>query len=247
MRAACLAAFQPEITARTADAFYVRIAKELTVNQKRAELAASRARFEAAKQAHPGLSDSELQLVLIKAAIAQMATLGKWQDRWLTHPLPDMSEPQKAVCYLTDCGDYDADHLAWLYRKASLHGIDRFFMQVRRRLSLLERPIASASKGQPKVVRLQRLQSGDRRETAGHLPRLLQLLRGGQGREDAGDAAGAGQGRGRSRRHHLFILVAAMTTHTTEQLDDGWLTYQHASDESGLPRELALAESEVMT
>lgn len=147
IRAACLAAFQPEIKARTADAFYVRIAKELTVNQKRAELAASRARFEAAKQTHPGLTDAELQLLLIKAAIAHMAPLGKWQDRWLTHPFPDMSEPQKAVCYLTDCGDYDADHLAWLYRKASLHGIERFFMQVRRRLSLLERPISSASKG----------------------------------------------------------------------------------------------------
>ena len=146
MRAACLAAFQPEMKARTADAFYVRIAKELTVNEKRTELAASRARFEATKQAHPGLTDSELQFVLIKSAIAQMATLGQWQDRWLTHPLPDMSEPQKAVCYLTDCGDYDADHLARLYQKASLHGIDRFFMQVRRRLSLLERPIATASK-----------------------------------------------------------------------------------------------------
>jgi len=146
MRAACLAAFQPEIKARTADAFYVRIARELTVNQKRAELAASRARFEAAKQAHPGLSDGELQLVLIKGAIAQMAPLGKWQDRWLTHPLPDMSEPQKAVCYLTDFGDHDADHLARLYQKASLHGIDRFFMQVRRRLSVLERPISTASK-----------------------------------------------------------------------------------------------------
>jgi hypothetical protein len=147
MRAACLSAFQPEIKRRTADAFYVRTAKELTVNQRRSELAASRARFEAAKKAHPGLSDGELQLALIKAAIAQMATLGKWQDRWLTHPFPDMSEPKKAVCYLTDCGDYDADHMAWLYRKASLHSIDRFFMQVRRRLSVLERPITTASKG----------------------------------------------------------------------------------------------------
>ncbi|HEV2007220.1 MAG TPA: hypothetical protein VGQ88_00715 [Burkholderiales bacterium] len=146
MRAACLAAFQPEIKTRAADAFYVRIAKDLTVSQKRAELAASRARFETAKQAHPRLSDGELQVLLFKAAIAHMATLGKWQDRWLTHPLPDMSEPQKAVCYLTDCGDYDADHLARLYQKASLHGIDRFFMQVRRRLSLLERPIGTASK-----------------------------------------------------------------------------------------------------
>jgi hypothetical protein len=146
MRTACLAAFQPEIKARTADAFYVRITKELSVSQKRACLAVSRARFEAAKQTHPGLSDVGLQMLLIKSAIAQMATLGKWQDRWLAHPLPDMSEPEKAVCYLTEFGDYDADHLARLYQKASLHGIDRFFMQVRRRLSLLERPIGTASK-----------------------------------------------------------------------------------------------------
>lgn len=146
MRAARLATFQPEINARSADALYVRITKDLTVSQKRAELVASHARFEAAKVAHPGLSDGDLQLVLIKAAIASMATLGKWQDRWLTHPLPDMSEPQKAVCYLTDYRDYDLDHLARLYHKASVHGIDRFFMQVRRRLSLLERPIATASR-----------------------------------------------------------------------------------------------------
>jgi endonuclease YncB( thermonuclease family) len=35
--------------------------------------------------------------------------------------------------------------LAWLYNKASLHAIDRFFMQVRRRLSLLKRPISSSA------------------------------------------------------------------------------------------------------
>ncbi len=33
-----------------------------------------------------------------------------------------------------------------IYNKASMHAIDRFFMQVRRRLSLLERPIASAGR-----------------------------------------------------------------------------------------------------
>jgi len=46
-------------------------------------------------------------------------------------PVSDMSEPEKAICYLTDHGDYDADHQAWLYNKASMHGVDRFFMQVR--------------------------------------------------------------------------------------------------------------------
>ncbi len=48
-------------------------------------------------------------------------------------------------CYLTDYRDYDEHHLARLYNKASLHGIDCFFMQVRRRPSILEHPIASAS------------------------------------------------------------------------------------------------------
>jgi hypothetical protein len=50
------------------------------------------------------------------------------------------------VAYLTDLGDYDEERQsAWLYNKASLHGVDSFFNQVRRRLSLLERPIHSKS------------------------------------------------------------------------------------------------------
>ncbi len=146
IRAACLCAFQTRIKERTADAFYVRTEKELTQSQKLAEMAESRARFDSMKQLHPGLTDSQLEVLLIKQAIASMSPHGKWQDRWLNHPLPDMSEPQKAVCWLTDFGDYDPDHLARLYQKASLHGIDRFFMQIRRRIAMLERPVATASK-----------------------------------------------------------------------------------------------------
>ena len=147
MRAACLSAFQPEIATRRADAFFVRISKQMTVTEKRAAITASRAEFDQARQTYTGLTDSELEVVLIKAHIARMASIGKWQDKWLTHPFPNMSEPEKAVCYLTDYNDYDENHLARLYNKASLHGIDQFFMQVRRRLSILERPIASASSG----------------------------------------------------------------------------------------------------
>ena len=54
----------------------------------------------------------------------------------MEHPFPNMGEPEKAMCYLTDIQEYDEEHLAWLYNKASLHAIDRF-MQFRRRLSLL--------------------------------------------------------------------------------------------------------------
>ncbi len=146
MRAACLGAFQPEIQERRCDAFYVRINSKMTVPQKQNALENSRNEFCWVQKIHPELSKNEVKLLMIKQRIASMVELGKWKDKWLEHPFPDMSEPEKSICYLTDYSDYDEDHLAWLYNKASLHAIDRFFMQVRRRLSLLERPIASAGR-----------------------------------------------------------------------------------------------------
>lgn len=145
IRAACLAAFHDRVKQRTADAFYVRITKDFTVNERRYALAASRAEFEIARSRYPGLSDSEVEVKVIQEHLARMTTIGKWSDRWVLHPFPNMSEPEKAMCYLTDFQDYDQDHLARLYAKASLHAIDTFFMQVRRRIGLLERPIQSAS------------------------------------------------------------------------------------------------------
>ena len=145
MRAAALGAFAERVAARTADAFYVRINKDMTVDERKHALKDSRERFRALEEEHRELDRQELRLFVIKEALADMSVIGHWKDRWLMHPFPTMSEPEKAVCYLTDYGDYDDDHLAWLYNKASLQAVDAFFMQVRRRLSLLERPIATAS------------------------------------------------------------------------------------------------------
>jgi hypothetical protein len=145
MRAAALGAFAERVTDRTADAFYVRINKDMTLDARKHALKVSREHFRALEEEHPELDRQVLQLFVIKKALADMSIIGHWKDRWLTHPFPSMSEPEKAVCYLTDYDDYDEDHLAWLYNKASLRAIDAFFMQVRRRLSLLERPITTAS------------------------------------------------------------------------------------------------------
>ena len=145
MRAACLGAFATEIKDKRCDAFYVRINKNLTIAEKRKVLAASRKEWEAMKITYPDLSDSKLKLLIIKERMKQVMSIGKWEDKWLHHPFTNMSEPEKALCYLTDIQCYDDDHKAWLYNKASLHSIDRFFMQVRRRISLLERPIATPS------------------------------------------------------------------------------------------------------
>ncbi len=143
MRAACLAAFKDEIRERRADAFFVSINKDLTVDQKRSLMRRAKKEFDEAAAQAPGLKKEEVVLALIKGRLASMAPIGKWRDRWLFHPLPDMGEPEKAIAYLTDLGDYDPDHLAWLHNKASLHSADSYFMQIRRRVKSLERPLRS--------------------------------------------------------------------------------------------------------
>ena len=146
IRAACLAAFEAEIADRRADAFFVRLGKELTVEEKRRIIKSSRDLFAKKRAKHPGLQDFEVQVLMMKEQLSHAAAFGKWSDRWALHPFPNQAEPQKAVCHLTDFGDYDEDHRARLFLKASLHPIDRFFMSIRRRLNMLERPIGTSSK-----------------------------------------------------------------------------------------------------
>lgn len=123
----------------------MRINKDYTVNEKRRVKAKADAAFAREKERFPSLSDRAVELKLIQERIAGLSAIGKWSDRWLIHPFPNMSEPEKAVCYLTDYGDYAPEQIARLYQRASLHPIDRFFMQLRRSLSLLEHPNRSSS------------------------------------------------------------------------------------------------------
>ncbi len=145
IRAAVMSAFHDRIRQREVDAFYVRLQKNYAVWEKQQTLAASRKAFARWQAGAPGLTSRQVEVEMIKAEMAKAISVGKWSDRWIAHPFPNMSEPEKAVCFLTNYGDYTDDHLAQLYLMATLQPIDRFFMQVRRRLSLLERPFDSAS------------------------------------------------------------------------------------------------------
>jgi len=147
IRAALHSMFCSRIKAGECDGFWVRIKKNLTVYERRVEFARSRARFKKFRIKHKALRFRQAKVAFIREEMDLMKTIGKWKDRWLNYPFPSLPEPRKVVCFLTDYGQYDADpeHLAWLYEKASMHAIDRFFMQARRRVSMLERPIHSAS------------------------------------------------------------------------------------------------------
>jgi hypothetical protein len=146
MDTGCMSAFVEEVKARRVDVFVVHGPKELTMAQKKTMI--SRANKELERYiADTALStdgDARQHYLISKLKTHKANASNK---DWFRYPFADMAEPEKSILYLTDFDDYDIDHLARLYRKASLRGIDRFFMQVRRRVSILERPIATASSG----------------------------------------------------------------------------------------------------
>ncbi|WP_193367117.1 hypothetical protein [Pelagibius marinus] len=54
-------------------------------------------------------------------------------------------EPHKRIKVLNAWRIKDDLHAAWLIKRASVHAIDRFFMQIRRLIMMLERPISTRS------------------------------------------------------------------------------------------------------
>jgi hypothetical protein len=145
VKAACFAAFGAELAERRIDAFFVRIRKDMSTDEKKMAKGRSEILLAKVMRDHPELTREAATRQTMLQMIKTSSVDAEDKEKWVQHPFPDMGEPEKAVCYLTDYGDYEADHLANLYLKASLRSIDRFFMQVRRRMSIFERPISSAS------------------------------------------------------------------------------------------------------
>jgi transposase-like protein len=147
LRAGCLGAFAGKVKAGQSDVFFVQIDKDRTVDERRRltqttadEL--SRVRLDLK---NPKLTNLAVRRLLIRRQIEAFDPALPWRRRWVLHPVHTMYEPEKAVCHASDRGDLEIDRVAALMDRASLHGIDRFFMQLRRMLSLLERPIATPS------------------------------------------------------------------------------------------------------
>jgi hypothetical protein len=120
-----------------------------------------------------------VELFLIRTEMERVREIGKWNDRWLQHPLSNMREPVKLICWLTDIAAPTEDRnereaqiqrAARLYRRASLTEIDRFFMQLRRALTMAERGVVSASADH-------RLWFGKNAYNPGVLAKLVEIFR----------------------------------------------------------------------
>ena len=143
---ACFSVYGEKLRSGEVEAFLVKINKAMMIDDKKRALAASQADLSEARPRYPGLRRRELA----KRLLVEQLTRLDLQDhpletRWVPHPLPTMGEPIKEVCYCSDRGDLPADTIADYILDARMLPLDRFFMQTRRRLSVLERPIHTPS------------------------------------------------------------------------------------------------------
>lgn len=152
IRAAIMAAHGARIKKGKAEAYYVSIMKETTVDAKRVAVTAAKRQFKAICTANPELSESEVQFLMMLNSIQAAREAGVFRDRWAVHPFPDMREPAKKVCWLTDQRALEEvqkgevpDEIVHYHLKATLAPVDRYFMQIRRGITLAERGIPSAS------------------------------------------------------------------------------------------------------
>jgi transposase-like protein len=146
---AFMSAFKERVISHTADAFYVKANKNFTVDIKRQLIHEAKIRFfESTGSKYDSLSHQERELGLVSMVMTEMENLKRYRESkesWLTYPFASKSEPEKMVAVLTDIGNLSLEHQARLYMKGTLHGIDRFFMQARRRVNIFERPFNSGT------------------------------------------------------------------------------------------------------
>lgn len=179
LRAAFMAAVPDRIKNRTADAFYVSAAKEQTVDEKRKLVQKGNRRIKAFKNECPGLTDKEVEIQLMRQEMLCAVPIGQFKDPWANHPVSDMREPEKKICWLTDIDQPAEDsverenqlnHAARLFLQASLSAVDRFFMQIRRGITMAERGVTSASSDR-------RVWFGKNAYDPDHLAKLLEIYR----------------------------------------------------------------------
>ena len=153
---ACLGAFGDRVRDHTAEVVQVRITKELSVDDRRKELADARRIFAAAVAALPkpirakddGLDDHRAATVVVAEDIGRLREASPHRDRklqrvWIRNPLPDMSEPRKLWRYVSDDGHLSNHDAAYLLRMSALSPVDKSFAMLRRRVAMFERPVSS--------------------------------------------------------------------------------------------------------
>ncbi|MDK9761898.1 hypothetical protein KI743_07770 [Vibrio sp. D420a] len=166
---ACHLAFADNVLEGTAHSLYVKINKNLTVDQRRALVNASQI-FVKQVQEENCVDEEEARKIIALHSIENPITFKGKSDNWYTLPIDKIYECQKYVSFLTPIQSVKHEQLAMMLLDASLHPIDNFFQIVRRRLSSLERPISTSSNAG-------RVWTGKSPYNPAMINKLLQILR----------------------------------------------------------------------
>jgi len=138
------AIFADIIQSGALDLYLVRINKDMTVSQRKSALAHSERILSDARALHPDAKDYEIVRNVLMQRWQGLPEASRRQGKhWIPHPFPTMNEPEKAVMAIVTRHRTDAQVVAGIAR-ATLRGLDRYFMQVRRKVNLLERPLHTA-------------------------------------------------------------------------------------------------------
>lgn len=76
-------------------------------------------------------------------------TYPKWANKTIKHPMPTQSEGARLIDCTSNISNYDIGHITNLLLKVNMHSVNAFIQQIRRSLSILERPLVT-SRGEGK-------------------------------------------------------------------------------------------------
>jgi len=150
-RNACLIAFQKEVLEEKCDAFFVKINKDMKIDERDTRISKSKRRLQEFMENHPDMKETEAKLAIIKNSIdinrnpkEVREGTSDW-DGWIFHPFARRDEPEKEIRYLNDNGTKSNKEVAQMMLHASIYGVETYYQQIHRLLSPMERSLNTAS------------------------------------------------------------------------------------------------------
>ena len=142
---ACALAFSKQVQNDKCLVSYVRINKDLTVDERRVLVNVVGERIKRMIEKGEATSDWDAYQVIMRQSFERPIRFKNTPEDWFSVPIHRINECEKHVSILTSTGSLSDIDKVSIMIDATLAPIDNFFQMVRRRLSSLERPISSRS------------------------------------------------------------------------------------------------------
>ncbi|MGH1461765.1 MAG: hypothetical protein ACRBB6_07005 [Neptuniibacter sp.] len=167
---ACCLAFSSQINEGRCHAAFVRINKELTVDERRQLVNYLKKLVNKMLKDGTAMDEAHARQLIVQTAIQRTYEYPGSPEQWYSVPIHRINEAKKYVALLTDAKKLTQDDIIALLMDTSLQPIDSFFEIVRRRVSMLERPVHSPSNAG-------RIWTGNSPYNPTMVHKLLQILR----------------------------------------------------------------------